>query len=168
MDMESLSRTRSIAITSIFVAFAVMLSFLERLLPAPVPLPGIKLGLANIIVIIFLYRFNLREAFKVQALRILLFSALFGGISSALYSFAGGMLSLGVMALFKKPGIFSVIGVSIVGGVFHNIGQLAIAALVVQSVGLLGFLPALIISGQITGFVTGLVAYYLLSRLKIE
>ena len=163
--MGSMSRTKSIAVIGVFAAFAVMLSFLERLLPAPVPLPGVKLGLANIIVIIFLYRYGVREAFKIQILRILLFSALFGGIGSALYSFAGGVLSLGAMALFKKAGVFSVVGVSVAGGVFHNIGQIAAAAAVLQSAGLFVYLPLLIISGEVTGLITGLVAFYVLSRL---
>ncbi|MCL2853122.1 MAG: Gx transporter family protein [Defluviitaleaceae bacterium] len=167
--MNNISRTRSIAITGIFVSFAVILSFLERLLPAPVPLPGIKLGLANIIVIIFLYRYGVKEAAKVQILRILLFSALFGGIGSAMYSFAGGALSLGAMTFFKKVGVFGVVGVSVAGGVFHNVGQIAIAAVVVQSAGLFAYLPALIISGQVAGLATGLVAFFALSRLrKIE
>ena len=163
--MHNSSRTKSIAITGVFAAFAVMLSFLERMLPAPVPLPGIKLGLANVVVIIFLYRYGIREAVKLQVLRILLFSALFGGVSSALYSLAGGLLSLGVMALFKGFGIFSVVGVSVVGGVFHNIGQIAVAAAVVQNFGLFAFLPVLIISGQITGFAMGLVAHTVLARM---
>ena len=163
--MKNVTRTKSIAIMGLFVSFAVMLSFLERLLPSPVPLPGVKLGLANIIVIIFLYRYGIKEAAKVQILRILLFSVLFGGIGSAMYSFAGGMLSLGVMALFKRINIFSVIGVSVIGGVFHNVGQIAVAAAVVQSAGLFGYLPVLIISGEITGFATGLVAFFVLSRL---
>jgi len=164
-DME-MSRTRTIALLGIFAAFAVMLSFLERLLPAPVPLPGVKLGLANIIIIISLYRFGAKEALTVQTLRILLFAVLFGGVGSAIYSFAGGMLSLGAMILFKKLGVFSVIGVGVIGGVFHNIGQIIIASMVVQSASLLMFLPALIISGQVAGFVTGLVAYYVLVRLE--
>ena len=163
--MESMSRTKSIAVIGVFTAFAVALSFLERLLPAPVPLPGIKLGLANIIVIIFLYRYGIREAFKIQILRILLFSALFGGIASAVYSFAGGILSLGAMVLFKKAGVFSVVGVSVVGGVFHNIGQIAVAAAVLQSAALFVYLPVLIISGEITGLITGFVAFYVMSRL---
>ena len=164
-----MSRTRSIALVGILAAFAVMLSFLERLLPAPVPVPGVKLGLANIIVIITLYRLGVREAIKVQVLRILLFAALFGGIGSAVYSFAGGALSLGAMVAFKKLGVFSVIGVGVIGGVFHNIGQIIIAALVVQSASLLMFLPVLIISGEVAGFITGLTAYYVLARLdKIQ
>lgn len=161
-----MSRTRSIALIGILAAFAVMLSFLERMLPAPVPLPGIKLGLANIIVIITLYRFGVREAITVQTMRILLFAVLFGGIGSAIYSFAGGALSLGAMIAFKKLGIFSVIGVGVIGGVFHNIGQILIAALVVQSSSLLMFLPVLIISGEVAGFITGLIAYYVLERLN--
>ena len=160
-----MSRTKTIALLGVFAAFAVMLSFLERLLPAPVPLPGIKLGLANIIIIVSLYRFGAREALTVQVLRILMFAVLFGGIGSAMYSFAGGLLSLGVMVLFKKLGVFSVAGVGIVGGVFHNIGQIIIASLVVQSASLMMFIPALIISGQVAGLVTGLVAYYVLIRL---
>ena len=164
-ENDRMSRTRTVALIGILAASAVMLSFLERILPAPVPLPGVKLGLANIVVIITLYRFGVREAIMVQVLRILMFAALFGGIGSAMYSFAGGTLSLGAMIAFKKFGIFSVIGVGVIGGVFHNVGQILIAALVVQSASLLMFLPVLIISGEVAGFVTGLVAYYVLARL---
>jgi len=131
-----------------------------------VPVPGIKLGLANIVVIIFLYRYGVSDAAKVQLLRILLFSTLFGGINTALFSLAGGVLSLAAMIVLQKAGVFSILGVSIAGGVFHNVGQIAAAAVVVQNAAMFAYLPLLIITGQVTGLLTGLVAFLVLSRLS--
>jgi len=164
--MDTTSRIKSIARIGVFTAFAVMLSFLERMLPAPVPVPGIKLGLANIVVIIYLYRYGIADAARIQILRILLFSAMFGGVGSAMFSLAGGALSLIVMAAFKKAGVFGVIGVGVAGGVFHNIGQIGMAAAIVQSPALFAYLPVLIFSGQVTGVLTGLAAFLTLSRLQ--
>ena len=150
-----------VAFGAVFAVLALLFSYLETLFPIPLPVPGIKLGLANLVVLLVLYRFGWKDALAVNVARILLSGLLFGTLFSALYSLCGGLLSFLVMALLKKSGRFSMIGTSIGGGAAHNLGQIAVAAAVVQSGGLFSFLPVLLISGAVTGILTGIAAYLL-------
>ncbi len=155
---------RKIAMLALLVAQAIILSFIERLIPTSFAVPGIKLGLANIITLIALYMFSVREAFLILVIRILLTSLLFGSITSLLYSAFGGLLSFLIMALFIKyaRNKFSVVGISVAGGVFHNIGQIAAASIMVQNFKIVFYLPVLMISGVITGIFIGLIGKYLM------
>ena len=156
-----------VAFIGLFTAFAMILSFVESQIPTFVAIPGIKLGLPNIAIIIILYRFGWKEASIISLLRVLLTSLLFGTILSMLYSIAGAVLSLVAMILLKK--ILSTVTISVVGGVFHNVGQIAVAILVTETQQLLYYLPVLIISGVIAGVVVGLVAATAVSKIeKIE
>ena len=120
-----------VAFFGVFVALALIFSYVESLIPIQIGIPGVKLGLANLIIVIALYKMSLKEAYLLSVTRVVLSGFIFGNLFSILYSLAGGLLSLSVMALLKKHGDFSVIGISIAGGVSHNIGQLAIAIVVV-------------------------------------
>ena len=153
-----------VAFLGLFTAFAMILSFVESQIPTFVAIPGIKLGLPNIAIIIILYKFGYKEAFIVSLLRVLLTSLLFTTVLSMLYSIAGAVLSFSVMLLLKKS--FSLVTVSVVGGVCHNIGQIIVAWLVTETSQLLFYLPVLIISGVIAGVVIGLVSA--LTYKKIE
>ena len=156
-----------VAFLGLFTAFAMILSFVESQIPTFVAIPGIKLGLPNIAIIIILYRFGWKEASIISLLRVILTSLLFGTVLSMLYSIAGAVLSLVVMILLKK--ILSTVTISVVGGVFHNVGQIAVAILVTETQQLLFYLPVLIISGVIAGIVVGLVAATAVSKIeKIE
>ena len=156
-----------VAFLGLFTAFAMILSFVESQIPTFVAIPGIKLGLPNIAIIIILYRFGWKEASIISLLRVLLTSLLFGTVLSMLYSIAGAVLSLIVMILLKK--FLSTVTISVVGGVFHNVGQIAVAILVTETQQLLFYLPVLIISGVIAGIVVGLVAATAVSKIeKIE
>ena len=124
------------------------------------------MGLANLINLIALYKMNARQAFLLSVTRIVLAGFLFGNLFSILYSLAGGMLSLIVMILLKKQNGFSVMGVSVAGGVFHNVGQLVIAMLVTESLNLFYYVPVLMISGLITGIFIGIIANEMLKRLR--
>ena len=124
-----------------------------------------KLGLTNIVVLLALYRMGNVSAMSVNVLRIVLVSLLFGGFSPMLYSLAGGMLSTAVMMLLKKTGRFSVIAVSIAGGVSHNIGQILVAVLVLNTAGIAWYLAVLWITGMITGALIGLLGGLLIKRL---
>ena len=124
------------------------------------------MGLANLIIVIALYKMNARQAFLLSVTRIVLAGFLFGNLFSILYSLAGGMLSLIVMILLKKQNGFSVMGVSVAGGVFHNVGQLVIAMLVTESLNLFYYVPVLMISGLITGIFIGIIANEMLKRLR--
>ena len=124
-----------------------------------------KLGLANLIIVVALYKMRLSEAYLLSVVRVLLAGFIFGNYFSIIYSLAGGLLSLTVMALLKKWGGFSLQGISIAGGVFHNIGQLIVAAVVVETFSVTYYFPVLLVAGLLTGLVIGIVAEMMLKRL---
>lgn len=154
------------AFLGVFCALAVVLGYLEALIPPFTGIPGMKLGLANIAVISVMYMTGVKEAAIVSAVRILVIGALFGSMISILYSFCGAALSIFVMALLKRTGKFSIRGVSIAGGVSHNIGQLIVAAAVVETYGVFYYMPFLIISGVVTGLLIGLLGGAITGRMK--
>lgn len=148
----------------VFTALALIFSYVETLIPIQFGIPGVKLGLANLIIVIMLYKGTVRETFLLSVVRILLSGFLFGNLFSIVYSLAGGIFSLLVMYILKKRGTFSVIGVSIAGGVFHNIGQLGIAMAVVATVEIGYYLPVLLVAGALTGALIGVVSDAVLKR----
>lgn len=149
---------KKIAYSSILVALALILSYIEALIPINFGIPGVKLGLANLVIVIGLYFLNTSQVFIILITRILLVSFLFGNMSAMLYSLAGGIVSFTVMFLIKKIKGFSIVGVSIAGGVAHNIGQLIVASLVVENMKLIYYLPVLMIAGTLTGMLIGIIA----------
>lgn len=155
-----------VAFFGVFTAFAIILGYVELLIPVSVGVPGVKLGLANLAVVVILYKMGRREAFLLSVSRILLSGFLFGNMFAILYSLVGGMVSLSVMAIFKKTEKFSVIGVSMAGGVFHNVGQLAVAMAVVETYQVGYYLPVLIVSGVVTGTLIGFVGKGVLDRIE--
>ena len=154
-----------VAYFGVFTALALIFSYVESLIPIQLGIPGVKLGLANLIIVIALYKMRLSEVFLLSIVRILLSGFLFGNYFSILYSLAGGLLSLAVMALLKKAGDFSVMGISMAGGVFHNVGQLMVAMLVVETFSVGYYLPVLLVAGLVTGFLIGVAAGEMLKRL---
>lgn len=150
----------------LFAALAILMGYVEMLIPVPVPIPGVKLGLANVIIIIMMYFMDTKSAFFVSLIRVVLSGLLFAGFAGLLYSLAGAMLSFTVMALLKKTDKFSIVGVSIAGGVFHNVGQIIVAALAVENVKMAYYLPFLLVSGVVTGMLIGIVAKTALGYLK--
>ena len=150
----------------LLVALSMILSYVESLIPAFVAVPGVKVGLANIVVIFALYTLGPIEALIVSLLRVILSSFLFGSVLSLLYSLSGALLSLGGMILMKKLKIFSTTVVSVTGGVLHNVGQILVACLVLETDVLLYYLPVLILSGVITGAVIGIIASLVIKRLE--
>lgn len=158
--------TRKIARMGLLVALSMILSYVESLIPAFVAVPGVKVGLANIVVIFALYTLGPIEALIVSLLRVILSSFLFGSVLSLLYSLSGALLSLGGMILMKKLKIFSTTVVSVTGGVLHNVGQILVACLVLETDVLLYYLPVLILSGVITGAVIGIKASLVIKRLE--
>lgn len=145
-------------------ALAIIFGYVEMLLPVFTAIPGIKLGLANLVAVYILYTGTLKEAALVSAVRVVVIGFLFGNLFSILFSLAGAGLSLGVMAGAKRISGLSVAGVSILGGVTHNLGQIAVAALVVENINLFYYFPALLIAGLITGALIGIVSGEILKR----
>lgn len=150
----------------VFVALALIFSYIETLIPFQMGIPGVKLGLANIVIVIALYRMPPGEVVTLSVVRVILAGFLFGNLMSILYSLAGGLLSLAVMWGLKHVKAVSILGVSIAGGVFHNLGQLLAAAVVVETYGVFTYVPVLLVSGLITGLVIGLASSEMLSRIK--
>ena len=154
-----------VAYFGVFTTLALIFSYVETLIPIQFGIPGVKLGLANLIIVIALYRMKLSEAYLLSIARVLLAGFIFGNYFSIIYSLAGGLLSLTVMALLRKKGGFSVIGVSIAGGVFHNIGQLIIASVIVETFSVMYYVPVLLIAGLVTGLLIGIASDGMLKRL---
>ena len=157
-------RTRLVAISAMFAALALIFSYIEVLVPIPVPVPGIKLGLANLVIIIAIYRMGFRYSFTINMVRIVAAGLLFSGVFGMIYSLAGGILSI-VMYLLYRTDKFSMVGVSMAGGVCHNLGQLMTAVVLLQNTGILSYFPVLLFSGLISGILIGILAYIIEKRL---
>lgn len=154
-----------VAYFGVFTALALIFSYVETLIPISFGIPGVKLGLANLIIVIALYKMNLKEAYLLSVSRVLLSGFIFGNYFSIIYSLAGGLLSLIVMSFLKTRGGYSIMGISIAGGVCHNIGQLIVAALVVETFHVFYYVPVLLIAGGVTGLLIGILAGHMLNRL---
>ena len=163
--MRSLTETKGsarIAACGVLTALALIFSYIEFLVPLPIAIPGIKLGLANIVCLVCLYALGEKHAILINVTRIALAALLFGSVFSALYALAGGVVSFAVMALLKRTKRFSVCGVSMAGGVFHNLAQLAVAGLLVESAQVFYYFPVLLLSGMATGIGIGILATLIL------
>lgn len=154
------------AYLGLFLALALICSYIESLIPFYFGIQGVKLGLTNIVVVMMLYCIGAKEALLVSLLRIVLAGFMFGNMFSILYSLAGGILSFLIMYLLKRYTGLHVISISAAGGISHNIGQLFLAALVVENYNILYYASVLIIAGIITGIVIGIVAQEVILRLK--
>ena len=149
---------KRIAKMSMLVALAIIFSYIEFFIPINLGVPGIKLGLANLVIVIALYTMNAMDVWLISILRILILGFMFGSGMSIIYSIAGAVLSLIVMCIIKRIKGFSIVGVSIAGGVCHNIGQIVVAMLVVETTGILYYMPALLVAGVITGAIIGIIS----------
>ncbi|MCQ2501999.1 MAG: Gx transporter family protein [Lachnospiraceae bacterium] len=160
------NKTGKVATYGLLIALAMILSYVEAQIPAFFAVPGMKLGLTNVVVLFALYRIGYKSAFFINLLRILLVAMLFGNGMSLAYSLAGGMLSTLVMMLLKRSGSFRMVTVSIVGGITHNIGQILVAILILQTTALAWYLLILWFSGLASGLVIGLIGAEILKRMK--
>ena len=148
------------------IALALILSYVESLLPVFVAVPGVKMGLPNIVIMFALYSLGVKDAAIISLIRVVLAGALFGSVFSMLYSAAGAVLSLAVMAVLLKTMRFSPVGVSVAGGVAHNAGQIIVAILVTETAQLIYYLPVLCISGIAAGILIGVVSGIIINRLQ--
>lgn len=159
---------KRIAYYGSMLGLAIICGYVEMLIPFDFGIPGIKLGLANIVALVLLYKNGFLPALAVSVSRVLLIGILFGNVMSVFYSLAGGVLSLIVMYLVKKIPYFSTVGVSVAGAAAHNIGQLAAALVVIGMKAVMFYLPFLLIAAVITGFLIGLGAGYLIKRINFK
>ncbi|GHV38691.1 hypothetical protein FACS189490_01020 [Clostridia bacterium] len=169
--LKKRSPAKSVAYLGILTALAIVAGYLERFIPAPVAVPGIKLGLANVVVLTALYALGAKEALSVSVIRVMVNGLMFSGVFGVIYSLSGAILSFLAMLIGKKLNVFGVVGVSVLGGVFHNAGQIIAAAIIVENLKLLYYMPVLIVSGVIMGVITGFCAGFTLIhliKLKID
>ena len=163
-----MNRNKKLANMAMLVALAMIFSYVESLIPINFGVPGMKLGVANLVTVTGLYFLKTPEVLAVSVLRVLLTGFIFGNGMSIIYSLAGAVVSLLAMALVKKMDGISIVGGSITGGVFHNIGQILVAMSVVENLKLIYYLPVLLVAGTVTGFVIGIVAGKILPVVKKE
>ena len=156
------SSAGTVAQLGMFIAVAMVFSYIESFIRIDIAVPGIKLGLANIVTIVVLCKLGLADAVLVSVLRIFLSSLLFGNFTVMIYSLAGAAVSMLFMWISVKTGFFSTTGTSILGGVGHNIGQLIVAYLVIKNQNILIYAPVLLISGTVTGVLIGLAAAFVI------
>lgn len=161
------SKTKKVALLGILTSVALILSYVEAILP-PIwsAVPGIKMGFPNIVIIFILYRFGIKEATIVSFIRIFIVALLFGNVMTLAYSCAGAFLSIVLMAVFKKINAFSVVGTSIVGGVAHNLGQILVAIFLFDTVQIGYYMAVLAVTGTIAGVFIGIAGAFLLKRLE--
>ena len=166
MQSRTSFSSKQVATAALLAALALIFGYIEFLVPISLAAPGIKLGIANIVIVIALYKLGWRWALPINVVRVLLSALLFGSLFSALYSLAGAVLSFVVMALLKACGKFSIVGVSMAGGVAHNVGQLLVACFAMQTFNVLYYYPMLLVSGLATGIGIGVLATLIVRKLR--
>ena len=160
-------KTKRLTTLGLLMALAFVLSYVEYLLPLNIGIPGAKVGLANLVVMVALYSIGSKDAFLLSFVRVLLVGFTFGNMAMMLYSMAGAALSFLAMFLFKRTKLFTATGVSVIGGVFHNVGQIIVAIFVLDTASLIYYLPFLIIIGTVSGVVIGIISSMIITRIKI-
>ncbi len=160
-------KTRRVALLGMLAGLAMILSYVESQIPNPVPIPGVKLGLANMAVVFALYSLGFREAGMISLVRVGMVSILFGSGVSLLYSLAGAALALCTMGLLRRTDKFTPVAVSVAGGVMHNVGQIMVACLLLSRNLFFYYLPFLLLSGTVCGAAIGVVSGILVERVKI-
>lgn len=158
--------TSKVTYVALMVSLALIFSYVEAIIPYNPGIPGVKLGIANVVTVIALYKFTWKEAATVSIIRVLIAGLLFNGLFGAMYALAGALVSLATMILLRKTNLFSVVGVSMAGGVMHNLGQLLIAAALIEDIRIFMYFPVLLFSGIAAGIAIGVAATMILKVIK--
>jgi heptaprenyl diphosphate synthase len=156
------------AYLGLFLALAILMGYIEAIIPVQMPLPGMKLGLPNLVIAAILYIYSWKEAVIISALRVIVIGFLFGNMFSIAYGLPGAVFSLLVMAVLKRTDFFSIVGVSAAGGTAHNAAQTAVAFLIVKGFPARMYLPVLMIAGLIAGTLIGIADALIIPRLFPE
>ena len=149
----------------LLAALAMIIGYIESLIPFSLIIPGMKLGLCNLVIVYVIYRYSIKEALMVSLVRILVIGFLFGNMMSIAFSAGGSIVSIISMGLLKKTDRFSVCGVSVFGGCAHNIGQLIVALSVIPFRAVLAYMPFLTLAGSVTGMFIGIISMLMIKRL---
>lgn len=161
--MRTGKKTRRLTVSALLVTVMLMLGYLENLVPTGVP--GIKLGLSNSVLLLAIYWLGIPTALILMVVKVVLSGILFSGVSAMMYAFAGGVLSMVVMSVLYKAKGFSPIAIAMAGAVFHNVGQVGLAIVILETDRLVYYMAILMLAGLVTGFVTGTVTSLLMKRL---
>ena len=161
-------KASKLSLLALSVSLAMILSFVESQIPAMVAIPGVKVGLANIVVVFALYKLGWKYAAVISLTRVFLVGLLFGNGISILYSFTGAIVSFAAMLLLKKAKVFSTMAVSVAGGVLHNLGQIAMACVIMGTDVLRYYAPFLILSGTLAGIAIGVLAAIMIRRIEVN
>lgn len=164
--VNSVSQNKITALSGVFIALAMILSYLENLIPINVAVPGVKLGLANLVTIVSLFKLGLKPTIVISIGRIVLSGVLFGNVTVIIYSLAGAFLSILVMYIVKKIKIFTVTGVSICGAVAHNLGQIIVAALILENANIMYYMLVLAVIGALAGTAIGILSGIILKNIR--
>ncbi len=165
-EKTTISSSRMTAICGVFIALAMVLSYLESLVPISFAIPGIKLGLANIVTIIALVKLGLKPALIISVGRVLLSGLLFGNQATIMYSMVGALFSIAVMFIVRKLKLLAITGTSVCGAVAHNLGQLIVAAIVIENTKIFYYMAVLSVSGIIAGVLIGLLAGIIIKNIR--
>lgn len=157
--------SRKITYISLLSVLAIIFGYIESLFPIPIPIPGIKLGISNIVILFSVYNLKKSDSFLIMLIKVTLTSLLFAGLNTLFYSLLGGVFSIIAMNTAKKLP-FSIIGVSVLGALFHNLGQIVAASLLLKTTSVFYYLPALLISGAVVGIIIGILGKLVFSKLK--
>lgn len=163
-----MNNTRKTALYGVLTALALILGYVESQIPAFVAIPGMKIGLTNIVVLFSLYSISERGALVINIVRIMILALLFGTPLSFVFSLVGGCLSTAVMILLKRSGKFGIVGVSAAGGITHNIGQIIVAMIVMNTKAIALYLPVLWITGILSGILVGFIGGIIVGRIRVD
>lgn len=165
-NLKQLNKSESVAYIGLFSAFAIIISYIEALIPINIGIPGIKLGLPNIVIVLAIYLIDNKAGIIINIIRVLVVGILFGNAFSIIFSMTGALVSYVVMILIKKIKNMSMLGVSVCGGVTHNVAQLIMAAFVADTYSISYYMPFMIIGGLITGVIIGIIAMLIYNRCR--
>ncbi|OON96583.1 MAG: heptaprenyl diphosphate synthase [Candidatus Epulonipiscioides saccharophilum] len=161
-------KNNKVSYLGLMITLALMFSYIEMLIPFQIPIYGVKLGLANVVIVVVLYKMGFKSAFLVSTIRVILSGFLFGNPMTIIFSLAGCTLSLSAMSLAYRNKSFSIMGVSIIGAVFHNIGQVIVAMILVESFSIIYYFSILLFAGIVTGLIIGILVREAIKFLKIR
>lgn len=158
-------KSHKLTYIALLASLCIVFGYIESLFPLPVPIPGVKLGISNIVILFALIKMSRQDAFFIMLIKVIVCSVLFSGMGSFIYSLSGGILSFIAMTVSQKLDL-SIIGISMAGGVFHNLGQILAAALLLYSLSAFYYLPVLLICGLFVGAAVGILCSIIISRIK--
>ena len=158
--------TKYISLIGLLSAFAIIISYIESLIPIDIGIPGVKLGLANIVIVLSIYLLDAKSAIIINIIRIIIIGAFFGNVFSIIFSITGALFSFIVMIILKRIKNGSIMGVSVCGGVSHNLSQLVVASFIVNTYNINYYLPFMIIGGIITGILIGTLSMIIYNRIR--